>query len=146
MEILFSLWFSAEYTPLIWEKHTVSTKGINNPFHTNIFHPELNDNKRYLGTLPVEGSKDCWEIHGFNKRAELEAICDYLHTELLIKALNRKYNYLIPNWVQVLIYDFTFVQCLPIQLKFHIGITCAFKRKKRARKVLKIYGKAQDLH
>lgn len=68
-----------------------------------------------------------------NQRADSKAICDYLHTELLIKALNGKYNYLIPNWVQVLIYDFTFVQRLPVQLKFHIGITCAFKRKEESK-------------
>lgn len=37
----------------------------------------------------------------------------------------------VPNWVQVLIYDFTFVQGLPIQLKLHIGITRAFEKESR---------------
>lgn len=63
----------------------------------------------------------------FHKRAALKAICDYLHAQLLIKALYWQYDYFIPNGVQILIYDFTFVQRLPVQLKFHVGITCAFK-------------------
>lgn len=65
----------------------------------------------------------------FNKRGDLNVIWDYLHTQLLIKALNWQYDYLVPDWVQVLIYDFTFVQGLPIQLKLHIGITRAFNKK-----------------
>lgn len=45
-------------------------------------------------------------------------------------ALYWQHDYLVPNWVQVLIYDFTFVQGLPIQLKLHIGITRVFNRKR----------------
>lgn len=78
------------------------------------------------------------------KRAEIclggqigkPAVTDYLHTELLIKALYWQDDYLIPDRVQVLVYDFTFVQRLPVQLKFHVGIAGAFKRgRERARQV-----------
>lgn len=83
-----------------------------------------------LGKVTFKKAKMSEKWIFFNKRGGLNVIWDYLHTQLLIKALYWQHDYLVPNWVQVLIYDFTFVQGLPIQLKLHIGITRAFNRKR----------------
>lgn len=55
---------------------------------------------------------------------------DYLHPELLIEALDGQDHDLIPDRVQVLVDDFAFVQRLPVQLEFHVGVAGAFKRER----------------
>lgn len=46
----------------------------------------------------------------------------YLHPELLVQRLYWKHNGFIPNWIQVFINHFAFIQGFPIQLKLHIWI------------------------
>lgn len=65
---------------------------------------------------------------------------DYLHTELLIEALDGQDHDLIPDRVQVLVDDFAFVQRLPVQLEFHVGVAGAFKgERERARQLFLKY-------
>lgn len=48
----------------------------------------------------------------------------HLDPEFLIEGLYRQHNSLIPNWVEVLVDYLTFIESFPIQLKFHIWVTC----------------------
>lgn len=80
------------------------------------------------------------------ERSRLESCQDYyLHTKLLIEALYWQHNYLIPNRVQVLIYDFAFVQRLPVQLKFYIRVTRAFKGKREHGRILNTHIEIEHL-
>lgn len=88
--------------------------------------------------------KSAWELQK-NKYFEGRSWLDYyLYTKLLIKAVYGQHNYLIPNRVQVLIYDFTFVQSLPVQLKFHIRITRAFKGKREHDRISNTHTKSNN--
>lgn len=56
-DIIFTLVFCGVCTTDLRKKHTVSTTGINNPLHTNVFHPELNNERRILGRGIFKGAK-----------------------------------------------------------------------------------------
>lgn len=135
---LFTRWLHNICISLIWGKHGFMNSLKKCLLQYDYFNPASGKNGGINGGTFT--FKEAWELPKnkyLEERNRLESCRDYyLHTKLLIKALYWQHNYLVPNWVQVLIYDFAFVQRLPIQLKFYIRVTRAFKGKREHDRIL----------